>query len=180
MKHYFEQLAKRNLKLNLINKFTYLNSKKLPDLKKIVIFTKNKTVNYTYLISASFALKILTSQKSNFILSKKSNIFAKLKKMQPIGVKVTLRNKNKNDFATKILFDMFLETEKTESSYKIGSIGINFITLQNSNIFIFEELENHFDALRKIKNFQITYVTNACNKKENCFVLRFYKIPFLK
>lgn len=176
MKHYFEQTEKKNLKLNLINKFIYATSKNLPKLDKITVYSKKPNVDYKFLVSAALALKIITNQKCTFILSKKPNAFLKLRKGQPVGAKLTLRRKNKNNFATKILFDIFLDS-KNVTNFNNLNCSSNSLTLLNSNIFVFKELENHFNTFQKVQSFHIMYTTNSVTKKENCFVLKFYKVP---
>lgn len=176
MKNHYEQFAKKNLKLNLINKFIYLNSKKLPNLTKINLSLVNKTSDLKILATNALGLEAITAQKNELILSKKGNAHLKIRKNQPLGAKVLLQKTNKNNFACKVVSDIFSNYNKSEDFYNI-KCTVNTMSFINNNNLVFKEIENNFNIFQKLSSLKITYVTTTKTLKENMFVLRFYKIP---
>lgn len=178
MKNCFLHFTNKNLKFNLINKFVYKNTKKLPQLKNIHLNfsnTKKNSTNFKQLIMHALALESIAAQRSTWNISKKTNASLKIRKKAPVGTKVTLTNKNKHDVALKLLINVFLKnkTKFTKSFLK------NAISLRNVNNFNFVEIENNFNLFQNLSPLNITYVTNADSQKENIFILKFYKVPVI-
>ncbi len=176
MKNYYEQFGKKNLKLNLINKFIYLNSKKLPNLTKINLTFINKTSDLKILATNTLGLEVIAAQKSAIILSKKGNAHLKIRKNQPIGAKVLLQKTNKNNFVSKVISDIFSNYNKLEDFCNFNCTK-NTMSFENKNNLIFKEIENNFNIFQKLSSLKITYITNSKSLKENMFILNFYKIP---
>jgi large subunit ribosomal protein L5 len=178
MKNCFYIFNNKNVKFHLINKFLYKNTKELPNLKKIdLTFNSTKTELKTA-ATCSLALEAITAQKSCVLSSKTTNAYLKTRKGQPLGAKTSLRKKQKNIFAQKLIFDIFSKTKNFKKSY-IKKFNSNALSFRNLNNFDFLELENHFNIFQKLPNLSITYNTSANNKIETAFILNFHKVPLL-
>jgi len=89
LKKYFDTI----IRYDLINKFTYSNSRLLPRFSKVILSLSRKSSNLKDLIAMTLFFEILSNNKistSNIISYKKSNVFVKIKKGYPIGCKVIL------------------------------------------------------------------------------------------
>src|SRR5271154_1700949 len=95
-----QQKYKTEVKAQLHEKFKYSNVMLIPSLKKIIISmgiaeaTKDKNAIQDCLKE----MMMLSGQKAILTRSKKAIANFKLREGQPIGVKVTLRNKRMFDF----------------------------------------------------------------------------------
>ena len=132
---FFKQYQQHIVKYDLINKFSYNSTYKIPNLKVVVLTFKLKKWDPKYLISILSALKIITSQTPTITTSNVSNVLLKIRKGQPIGCKITLRNVKMNNFLFKYL-------NKIHPYLKLNNIKqTNCFSLKINNILIFNELE---------------------------------------
>lgn len=176
--YFLEEFYIKTIKLNLINKFIYNKSKKLPKLKKISFSFNYKVTNIKDLSSSNLALELITKQKGIMILIKKSNSKFRLRKGNPIGCKVTLRKINMFRIFIKLLVEIWPKHKIIyilKSNNKI--IPKNLFVGQIKNLFNFEEFHEQYYSFNTLSNLNFVISTNS-NKKEHFFILKSFKFPF--
>lgn len=165
------------LNYDLVNKFKYKNTKELPKIKKIILnfgFQNNDIKN---LASSLLALEIITNQYGVLTLTKKSNILLKLRKGNPVGCKVTLRNSNMYNFFSKMLLEIFPKIKNFDGFKNYKKIKKNTFSYNINDIFNFQELENHYYLFNNLPKCNVTIITNAKNKQELFFILKSLRFP---
>lgn len=178
--HFFEYYFQTIIKYDLINKFQYFNIKKLPRLKKIVLNFNFKSSDVKRLALAMVALELITLQKGTLTFTKRSNILLKLKKGEPIGCKIVLKNKNMYLFLFKILNEILPKIKNFQGLvFKINknnNLKINTVSLKLKNILNFLELEKNYYIFQNLSFLNVTFVTNQTNINEFIFLFRSFKI----
>lgn len=178
--NFISHFYKRTLKYDLINKFSYQNTKKLPKLKKITLNFGCNTNDTKKLAGSLLSLQLIANQKGVFTTTKKSNVSLKIRKGNPVGCKITLRKHSMFDFFEKMLVTV-IPTIKNFNGFKIHQkttfkklILISKIT----NIFNFKELEkNYFLFNNNLPELTITFVINLNINKEIFFIIKSLQIP---
>ena len=91
-----EYYYKTIIKYDLINKFSYSNIKKIPELKKIVLNFGCKSSEIKELATSLLALELIINTNTPIFLtkSKQPNVLLKIRKGAPVGCKVILKKKN--------------------------------------------------------------------------------------
>lgn len=174
--HYLKTFHDKKLKLELINKFFFNKTKNLPKIKKIILTFHCKTTDLKQISSSILALEAITGQKGHLTKMKKSNIFLKIRKGQPIGCKLILNKKKIFFFITKLLFEIFPKI-KNFSGFKNKTLNKNTFSFAIKDIMNFYELENHYHTFNKLTNLNITITTSSKEIKENKWLLNALKIP---
>ena len=172
---FIENFYIKTVLYDLINKFNYKTSKKIPKIKKMVLNFSCKNNDIKYLSTSLLALELITNQKGKMTNTKKSNVLLKIRKGNPVGCKVTLRKKRLITFFSKLIveifpklknFDGFIINKKNNSySYKLR------------DPFAFPELEEHYYLFNTLAALNITIVTNTETKEELKFILNSLKFP---
>jgi large subunit ribosomal protein L5 len=172
------QLFKKNLKYNLLNRFHYRKTKHFPKLEKIVLNFGLKTTETKQLINSLLVLELITKQKATLTVTKYSNILLKIRKGNPIGCKVTLRKNSALNFLDKMSDEIFPKFKNTKQFFKISKkIKKNNFSYNLHEIFNFQELENKFYLFTNLPKLDITLITNSKIKEELIFLLRTVQIP---
>lgn len=165
------------VKYDLINKFYYKNIKTLPKITKIVVNFNYKKQNLKILMVSLVALELISFQKPIFIKSKKSNITLKIRKGQPIGCKITLRNLNLKIFITKLIYEIFYSSKRNLfNTLKKTNKNFSVFSFQIKNSLIFSELEFNYQIFKYLTNLNITIICNNNTFSELKFLLKSYKI----
>lgn len=172
--HYLKYYEKKIIHYDLANKFNYKTTKSLPKLKKIILNFKTNTFAETL-----FAIEIIVKKKSNFIRSKKPNIFLKLQKGQPIGGKVILKKILMYDFLSSILLEIFPKIYNNIKFKKTNNKNTFSIKLTNKNLN-FLNIKEHYNLINLIPYLTITIITNSKTQKELMFLLKSFKINIKK
>lgn len=174
---YYQQIVCRDM----ILKYDYNNIMELPSFNQIVINTTSKlyVADKKYIISALTALEMITGQKIAINQAKKSIATFKLRKGQPVGCKVTLRNSSLYNFLYKLIISVLPQTRdfKGLSTQSINTSGNCSITIKN--MMLFPELENHYEFFETIRAFNITFDLVAQNKDQAYSVYSALQIPIL-
>ena len=123
------------------------------------------------LISSLAALEILTFQKSFLNYSKISNISLKIRKGQPVGCKVTLRQKNLRLFLHTLINNISFAKSKNKNNKKISSFS-----LMVHNVLVFDVLEKNYRFFRNLSDLSINLTTTNCSSKELKFLLKSNKL----
>lgn len=170
--HFLEYFYKRILKYELINKFSYKNSKNLPIIKKIVLNFSSKNPNIKILVSNLLAFNLITNQKGILTTTKKSNIALKIKKGNPIGCKITLRNKKIFYFLSNIIITIFPKIKNFNGLNVNKKLKTNYFSYQMQEILNFSILEKNYYLFNNLNSLKVTIIIKTCLKKEIMFIFK--------
>jgi large subunit ribosomal protein L5 len=176
--HYLENFYNKTLKYELINKFIYKNTKKLPSLKKIILNFGCKNADIKQLASGLLAFELITNQQGKITKTKHSNILFKIRKGNPTGCKITLSKEHSFNFLFKMLVEILPKLKKFSGFSISKKIKKNVFSYELNDSFSFTELENHYYLFNSLPKLNITIITNSNTKKEMIFLLKSFKLPF--
>ncbi len=167
----------KKVKAQLQEHFAFTNPMLIPEMKKIVISmgiaeaTKDKNAIQDCINELTY----ISGQKPIVTKAKKAISNFKLRKGQPIGLKVTLRGKRMYDF-----FDRFCNVSAPRirdfRGFDTKGDGRGNYTLGLEDQQIFPEL--NLDNIKRSQGMNITFVTNAKNDAECIELLRLLGMPF--
>ena len=173
-------LYKTEVVPKLIKQFEYKNIHEVPKLKKIKI---NRCLglsaqNPNLLNTSIEEFRQITGQQPIVTNSRKSIAGFKLREDTPLGLTVTLRNKQMYYF-----LERFINLTLPRIRDFQGLSTLNFDQHGNYNLglkdqLIFPELE--YDKVNQILGFNITLVTTAKTKEESLALLRELTLPMQK
>ena len=173
-------LYKEKVISNLMKQFEYKNIHEVPKLKKIKI---NRCLglsaqNPNLLNTSIEEFRQITGQQPIVTNSRKSIAGFKLREDTPLGLTVTLRNKQMYYF-----LERFINLTLPRIRDFQGLSTLNFDQHGNYNLglkdqLIFPELE--YDKVNQILGFNITLVTTAKTKEESLALLRELTFPLQK
>lgn len=170
----------KTYKYDLINKFRYKNTKKLPKLKKIILNFECRTAELKKLTSALLAVELITNQKGVLITAKQPNIALKIRKGNPIGCKITLQKTRMFDFLTKIIVEITPKL-KNFNGFKLNrELKKSMFSYELHDTFIFSELENNYYLFHTLPKLAITIITTSKKKDELLYILKLIKLFFEK
>ena len=171
----FLKIYYRNiLQYEFLNKFNYLNIKKLPKLVSIILKFDLRNNDFKSLINVLIALELISKTKSFIILSKNTKMELKIVKGTPIGCKVILRNNNLLKFLNKLLNKCVIQNSNTKVNDE-NKKGFSF-SFKISNLMLFEELEYNYIFFKSLSSLSVTFITTAVSKNEFIYLLNSYKI----
>lgn len=161
----------------LQEKFSFPNVMMLPKLTKVVISmgVAEAAKDKNGLQAIMNELSLISGQKPVLTKSKKAISNFKLRKGQPIGLKVTLRGERMYDFVDRFCaisaprirdFRGFPTRSDGRGSYSLG--------LEDQQIFP----ELNLDLVKKAQGMNITFVTTAQNDEQCIELLRLLGVPF--
>jgi large subunit ribosomal protein L5 len=170
----------QNLRKDLQKKLGLKNPLAVPYLKKVVINQRVSEAreNKEALDEAIVELSAITGQKPIICSSKKAEAGFKIRKGDPLALKVTLRHQKMYDFIEK-LFKLVLPTLrdfKGLSSSSFDSAGNYNFSLEEQTVFS----EVDLDKVKKVRPLQITMVTSTNDKKHSKMLLSSLGLPFQK
>ncbi|MCQ2235418.1 MAG: 50S ribosomal protein L5 [Bacteroidales bacterium] len=163
----------------LMKEFGYTTVMQCPKLEKIVVnqglgdATQDKKI-----IEISLKeITAITGQKAVATLSKKDIAGFKVRKGNPIGVKVTLRQEKMYEFLERLVK---VALPRIRDFNGIGGKldGRGNYTLGITEQIIFPEI--NMDSVSKIQGMNITFVTTAKTDKEAQSLLVNFGLPFKK
>ncbi|MDO4461120.1 MAG: 50S ribosomal protein L5 [Bacteroidia bacterium] len=163
----------------LMKEFGYTTVMQCPKLEKIVVnqglgdATQDKKIIEISLKEIS----AITGQKAVATLSKKDIAGFKVRKGNPIGVKVTLRQEKMYEFLERLVK---VALPRIRDFNGIGGKldGRGNYTLGITEQIIFPEI--NMDSVSKIQGMNITFVTTAKTDKEAQSLLVNFGLPFKK
>jgi len=166
-----EYYYKKIIAYDLINKFHYKNVKKIPKVKEIVLNYNSKNPELKELVASLISLKLLSTDK-NIVLTKakKSNISIRIKIGQPVGCKITLKNKKMYEFFSKLLSEILPNLKNLKET------KLNKKKYQTKNFSFTLKLETNFYLFNSLPPLNINIITNTTTKKELFFLLNAFKI----
>lgn len=164
---------------SLMKKFEYKTVMQVPKIEKIVI---NQGVGQAIadkkLIDISInELTAIAGQKAVPTISKKDISNFKLRKGNPIGVKVTLRKERMYEFLERLV-NVSLPRIRDFNGIESKLDGKGNYTLGIEEQIIFPEID--IDKINKILGMNITFVTSAKTDEEGFALLKEFGLPFKK
>lgn len=161
----------------LEKEFNYSTVMQVPRLKKIVInqglgaATQDKKIIET----AINELTAITGQKAVPTLSKKDISNFKVRKKNPIGVRVTLRRDKMYEFLERLI-RVALPRIRDFKGIESKLDGRGNYTLGITEQIIFPEI--NIDTISKMMGMNITFVTSANTDGEGYALLKEFGLPF--
>lgn len=161
----------------LEKEFNYSTVMQVPRLKKIVInqglgaATQDKKIIET----AINELTAITGQKAVPTLSKKDISNFKVRKKNPIGVRVTLRRDKMYEFLERLI-RVALPRIRDFKGIESKLDGRGNYTLGITEQIIFPEI--NIDSIDRILGMNITFVTTAPTDEEGYALLKEFGLPF--
>lgn len=161
----------------LEKEFNYSTVMQVPRLKKIVInqglgaATQDKKIIET----AINELTAITGQKAVPTLSKKDISNFKVRKKNPIGVRVTLRRDKMYEFLERLI-RVALPRIRDFKGIESRLDGRGNYTLGINEQIIFPEI--NIDSIQKLLGMNITFVTSANTDEEGYALLKEFGLPF--
>lgn len=161
----------------LEKEFNYSSVMQVPRLEKIVIneglgaATQDKKIIET----AINELTAITGQKAVPTLSKKDISNFKVRKKNPIGVRVTLRRDKMYEFLERLI-RVALPRIRDFKGIEGKLDGRGNYTLGITEQIIFPEI--NIDAISKMMGMNITFVTSAKTDEEGYALLKHFGLPF--
>lgn len=174
---FLENYQIKTLKYELINKFIYNNTKKIPKLKKVVLNFNCQTTDIKNLATSLLTLEILTSQKGKLDYSKKANISLKIRKGNPVGCSITLKKKSMFQFLNKIQIEALPKLKNFEGFEIKKKSNYNTFVYSLDDIFIFKGLDKNYYLFNNLTALNITFVTNSKTNKELFYILESLQLP---
>lgn len=152
----------------------------LPILEKVVINMRVPEGKESRQIvdEAMEELKVIIGQKPRICPAKKAVSGFKLKKNDPIGIKVTLRGKKMFDFIEKVFYLVLprLRDFRGLSEKHFDQSGNFTIGLKDQTVFP----ELSIDKVKKTRGMQITIVVKNSNREKSKIFLKELGLPFNK
>lgn len=172
LKHFYKTV----FKYDLINKFNYKTTKNLPKLKKIILNFGCKNAKLKNLATSFLALELISCKKGTLTKTKKSNLFLKIRKGNPVGCKVILNNKQMFNFLERNLNEILPKKKNLKPQNFSTLIDQNWFSYEIYNKFYFIELEKQYYLFNELPKLDITLVTDLNLKKELIFIINSFKL----
>ncbi len=172
-----KEKSKKEVKEQLQSKFKYTNPMMIPTLKKVVINmgiaepSKDKNA----IQACVNELTLLSGQKPIITRARKAISNFKLRKDQPIGIKVTLRGTRMFDFLDRF-FNIVCPRIRDFRGFATKCDGRGNYTLGLDDHQVFPEL--NLDEVKRAQGMHISFVTTAKTDEECVEILRLLGMPF--
>ena len=173
-KVYLDKIAK-----SLTEQFKYTNVMQVPRLEKICINAGigDAASDAKLIEQAAKEIEQITGQKPVLTRAKKAIATFKVREGQPIGVKVTLSGEKMWNFVENLV-NIALPRVR---DFK-GLPGNSFDKQGNYTMGIKEQIiftEINFDEIKRVRGFNITFVTSTNNKEETKALLKAIGLPIV-
>jgi len=151
-------------------------------IEKLTLFyTIEKSIAFKALIKFTSALELITGYRASFIRSKKSSVFAKVRKGAPVGVKVTLRKRAMGDFLLKLIWETLPTIKNLKLNTRLDKIKqrkINTLTFLIPNALSFLDLKNFYFYFKSCLNLRISisFPKNS-TRQQTIFIACFNAVP---
>jgi large subunit ribosomal protein L5 len=174
--HFLTNFYKKNLNREFINKFIFQKTKQIPKIKNIALNFGCKTNDIKTLTSSLLALELITYQKSKFTVTKYPNILLKLRKGNPVGCKVSLRNQSMYYFLENITTTVLPKT-KNFNGFKYSTKNKSAFAFNIKDNFVFKPIEEHYYLFTTLPKLYITITTTAKKQTELYFLIKSFQLP---
>lgn len=159
--------------------FNYTNIMQTPRLEKICINAGigDATNDPKLLEAAAAELEAITGQKPVLTRAKKAIATFKLRENQAIGAKVTLRGEKMWNFVENLV-NIALPRVRDFKGLPYNSFdGQGNYTIGIKEQIIFTEI--NFDQIKRVRGFNVTFVTSTSNKDESRALLKAIGLPIV-
>lgn len=174
-----ENYYKKVIRRDLVNKFSYTRLEEIPRLKKIILNFGCKSSEIKIVALALLSLELITMKQGSLIKSKRPNVVLKIRKGNPVGCLVVLRNIAMYNFLFKLLSEVLPNLKSfTGIAFSKKLTGPSFsFTLKD--LINFKELERQFYLFTNLPPLNVTLVTNVKTKQELLYLLSSFKLTFI-
>lgn len=162
----------------LMKEFGYSTVMQCPRLLKICLNqgVKGSVADKKLIDDAVQEMTLVTGQKAVPTLSRRDVSNFKLRKMMPIGCRVTLRGARMYEFLDRFIAVTLPRVRDFKGVGDKSFDGRGNFTMGVTEQIIFPELD--IDKISRISGMDITFVTSAPNDKEAYALLRELGMPF--
>ena len=170
----------KKVKETLMAQQAYTSVMQLPKLEKVVINSGvgDATSDAKLLESVVNELTLITGQKPVITRSKKAIATFKLRENQGIGAKVTLRGDKMWNFIENLINIALPRVRDFKGIPNNSFDGHGNYTLGIKEQIIFTEI--NYDEVKKIRGFDVTFVTSAKDDEQARKLLAAIGLPFAK
>jgi len=163
----------------LQEKRNYGNPMEMPKLSKIIISTGIGTdFDKDAFAEAKKNITLITGQAAVITKSKKDISNFKLRKGQPVGIMVTLRNARMYDFLDRLVHNVLPQVRDFRGINPKGFDGKGNYNFGMNDISVFTEID--LDKLKRPMGINICMVTTAKTDDEAKDLLTMLEMPFAK
>lgn len=174
LEKYYQQV----IKVDLINKYLYINFKDIPKIKKIILNFGCKNAELFDISSALLFLELISKKKAIVTKAKRANLLLKIKKGNVVGCIVILTKKEMYCFLLKLVTNIFPNLKDFEGIQVFQKKVIKGSFSFTINDFIcFKELEKQFYLFSKLPPLNITILSKVKTEKELLYILHSLKLP---
>lgn len=175
-----KDLYSTKVKQELKEEFSYKSIMQSPRLEKIVISSGVGDViqNRKRLDSVQEEVSLIAGQRAVITKAKKSISNFKLREGMPIGVKVTLRDKQMYVFLYRLVHVALPRVKDFRGIKRNGFDGHGGYSLGIREHIIFPEID--YDKIDKVIGLNITFNTTARTDQEAFALLEKMLLPFMK
>lgn len=173
------KLYKESVVPKLKEKRAYANPMEIPKLSKIVISTGiGSAFDKDAFAEAKKNVTLITGQAAVISKSKKDISNFKLRKGQPVGVMVTLRNQRMYEFLDRLVHNVLPQVRDFRGISTKGFDGKGNYNMGMNDISVFTEID--LDKLKRPMGINICMVTTAKTDDEAKDLLTLFEMPFAK
>ncbi|HBM16288.1 MAG TPA: 50S ribosomal protein L5 [Lentisphaeria bacterium] len=163
----------------LKEKRNYENPMQIPKLSKIIISTGIGTAfDKDAFAEAKKNITAITGQAALITKSKKDISNFKLRKGQPVGIMVTLRNERMYEFLDRLVHNVLPQVRDFRGISPKGFDGKGNYSFGMNDISVFTEID--LDKLKRPMGINICMVTTAKSNEEAKELLTLLEMPFAK
>ena len=172
-----KQHYQKNVVPKLKEKFGYKNSMEVPKILKVTLnMGLGEAVNDKKIIETAFnEMKQIAGQQPLRTFTKKSIAGFKIRDGWPIGVKVTLRRKNMDDFIYKLVNIVLPRVRDFRGLNKKSFDGQGNYNFGIKEHIIFPEID--YNKIDKLLGMNITVTTSAKSDEEAQYLLSLLGFP---
>ena len=174
------ELYKSTIVAALMKRFEYKSVMQVPRLEKISVNMGigDATQDAKLLDVATKEIEQITGQKAAITKAKKAISNFKLRQGVPIGVRVTLRNRQMYEFLDRLVSIAMPQIRDFRGVSDKSFDGRGNFTLGVKEQIIFREIDA--EKVTKISGMDITFVTTAKTDLEAMELLKAFGMPFVK
>lgn len=180
MKSRLNEIYNKDIKAEMVKKFSYKNINQVPRLEKIIVnsVTRDAVSNAKVVDSIVEDLAAITGQKPVVARAKNSIASFKLREGMPLGAFVTLRGEKMYEFLDRLINISLPRVRDFRGVSAKAFDGRGNYTLGMKEQIIFPEI--NYDKIDKVRGLGISIVTTAKSNEEGRELLSLFGMPFRK
>lgn len=164
----------------MMERFSYRNVMEVPRLEKIVVNVGvgEALQNAKALDAAANDLTTIVGQRAVVTRARRSVANFRLRAGNPIGAKVTLRGERMYSFLDRLINIALPRQRDFGGVPRAAFDGRGNYTLGLREQLVFPEID--YDAIDKVRGFEVTIVTTAGSDEEARYLLEQFGMPFAR